>query len=267
MSADLKEPSIPLAEISQGPNAFEAFLDRNQKGIVVLAILLCIGAVGLVVYRGIEKSREESAGIALNKANDTSSYQAVVKDHPNTIAAGSAMTLLANSQWSEGKKDDSIATLQKFLQDDPEHPAGPTAKASLGAKLMAQGKNGDAAKVFEEVTADPAARYVAPFALISLGDISKAAGDLEKAETFYSKVRTDFADSSFADAAGRRIAILKAKPPVEIDPPAPKAPATSETPPAEAPAISAAPTPEAPSAKAPKEAAPPVSAPKRKAKP
>ena len=39
MSDDTKETSVPLAEISQGPNAFEAFLDRNQKGIIVLAIL------------------------------------------------------------------------------------------------------------------------------------------------------------------------------------------------------------------------------------
>ncbi len=76
MSADLKESSVPLAEISQGPNAFEAFLDRNQKGIVVLAILLAIGAVGLVIYRGIETSRQESAGAALTKAADLASFQA-----------------------------------------------------------------------------------------------------------------------------------------------------------------------------------------------
>ena len=45
MSADLKESPTPLAEISQGPNAFEAFLDRNQKAIVVFAIALAIAAV------------------------------------------------------------------------------------------------------------------------------------------------------------------------------------------------------------------------------
>lgn len=242
MSADLKESSVPLAEISHGPNAFEAFLDRNQKGIIVFAILLCIGAAALVIYRGIEKSREETAGAALNKASDTATYQSVVDQHANTTAAGSAMVLLADSQWAEGKKDESVATLRKFLESHPKHPASPTAKASLGAKLMSQGKTGDAAKVFEEITADPAARYIAPFALISLGDLAKAAGDLEKAEASYTKVRTDFADSSFADTASRRIAILKAKPPVEIDPPAaPKAPTPSN----EGPTISteAAPTP------------------------
>lgn len=224
MSADLKESPVPLAEISQGPNAFEVFLDRNQKGIVAFAILLALGAIGLVIYRGIETSRQESAGAALTKATDLAAYQAVVDGHADTVAAGSAMVLLADSQWTANKQDDAIATLRKFIAASPTHPAIPTAKANLGAKLMAQGKSGDATKVFDELVADPAAGYIAPFALISLGDLSKSGGDLEKAEASYNKVKTEFPDSSFAETATRRIATLKAKPPVEIEPP--PAPAT-----------------------------------------
>lgn len=227
MSADLKESSTPLAEISQKPNAFEAFLDRNQKGIAVLAVLLVIGALAFVVYRGIETSRQENAGAALVKAKDTAGYQSVIDEHAGTTAAGSAMVLLAESQWNDGKKDESVATLRDFIASHPTHAAIPSAKASLGAKLMAQGKTGDAAKVFEELSINPEARYIAPFALISLGDIAKGAGELEKAESNYLKVTTDFASSSFADTASRRLAILKATPPVEIE-----APAVPETAPA-----------------------------------
>ena len=242
MSADLKESPVPLAEISQGPNAFEAFLDRNQKGIVIFAILLAISAVGAVIYRGIEKSRQETAGAALVKAEDLASLQAVVSGHANTIAAGSARVLLANSQWTAGKQDDAVATLRKFISSNSGHPALPTAKANLAAKLAAQGKSGDAAKLFEELVADPQARFLAPFALISLGDISRAAGDLEKAETTYTKAKTDFPDSSFAATANRRLAILKAKPPVEIAaPPAPPAPAAGAPPAPAAPDVTVIP--------------------------
>ena len=231
MSADLKETSVPLAEISQAPNAFEAFLDRNQKGVAALAVLLVIGAIAAVVYRGIETSRQESAGAALTKAEDLAGFQAVVDGNQGTAAAGSAMVLLANSQWTANKQDDAIATLKKFTSSFPEHPARPSAMASLGSKLMAQGKSGDAAKVFEEVVADPAAKFIAPFALISLGDIAKAAGDLEKAGVSYAKVKGDFPDSSFSETAVRRIATLKAKPPVEIEPPpAPPTPPATPTP-------------------------------------
>ncbi|MES2475631.1 MAG: tetratricopeptide repeat protein [Verrucomicrobiota bacterium] len=219
MSDDLKESSVPLGEISQGPNAFEVFLDRNQKGIAAFAILLVLGAAGLVIQRGLESNRQQDAGEALVKAGDLASLQAVVDSHQDTRAAGSAMVLLANSQWADGKKDDAIVTLRKFVAENPEHAAISSAKASLGSKLMAQGKSGDAVKVFDEIVSDPAAAYIAPFALISIGDIAKADGDLTKAESSYVKVKQDFPESNFTETATQRIATLKAKLPVEIEPP------------------------------------------------
>ncbi|MEX1048356.1 MAG: tetratricopeptide repeat protein [Akkermansiaceae bacterium] len=219
MSADLKESSTPLAEISHKPNGFEVFLDRHHKSIAVFAVFLVIAAVGLVVVRGIETSRQESAGAALIKAEGLAGYQSVIDEHASTTAAGSAMVLLAESQWKEDKRDESIATLRDFIASDASHAASPSAKASLGAKLMAQGKTGDASTVFAEVAADPAARFIAPYALVSLGDIAKADGDLEKARAAYLKVTTDFSASSFANTASRRLAILETQPPVEVEAP------------------------------------------------
>jgi predicted negative regulator of RcsB-dependent stress response len=250
MSADLKESSIPLAEISQAPNAFEQFLDRNQKSIFVFAILLIIAAIAAVVYRGVEASKAQSAGIALIKADDVPAYQSVIDSNPSSPAAGSAMILLANAQWSSGKKDESIATLRKFIAEYPTHPALYTAKASLGTKLISQGKSGDATTVLEEISTDAPGNYMAPFALISLGDIAKNAGDLEKAESYYSKVQK-FPDSNFITTATARLTTLKSKAPTEIEPPpAPPAPPTDAAAPASTPLTitppSEAPSPEAP---------------------
>lgn len=225
MSANFKDTSGPLAEISNGPSSFESFLDRNQKGIVALAALIAIGAVGTVIYRGVKHSHEESAGAALSKAADVSTFQSVVDTYPDTKAAGSALVLLADSQWDSGKKDESIATLQKFVSGNAGHAALPTAKANLGSKLLAQGKSGDAAKVFEELVSDSSAAFIAPFALISLGDIAKTSGDIAKAEESYNKAKTEYPESAFVDSANRRLASLKAKAPVEIE-----APAVPETP-------------------------------------
>jgi predicted negative regulator of RcsB-dependent stress response len=225
MSADLKESSTPLAEISQAPNAFEQFLDRNQKGILVLAVLLVVFAAAAVVYQGIQTSQTQTLGNALNKAEDPAALQAVVDSNPSSTAAGSAMLLLANSKWTAGNQDDAIATLRKFIETYPSHPGRYTAKASLGAKLLAQGKSGDAAPCFEELVDDSAAAFIAPFALISLGDIAKNGGDLEKAKTYYTKVQK-FTDSSFTSLATARLATLTTTSPSEIEPP----PAPPETP-------------------------------------
>jgi predicted negative regulator of RcsB-dependent stress response len=229
MSSELIESpghsSGPLAEISQGPDKFNAFLDRNQKGIIALAIAAALAGAGYVIWEGIETSKQESAGAALTKASDLASYQAVIDGNPGTIAASSASLLLANSQWDGGKKDEAVATLQKFISSEASHPAIASAKANLGSKLMALGKTADATKIFEDLASDPAARFIAPFALISLGDIAKASGDLTKAETSYKQVSAKFMDSAFVTEATKRLASLKTKPPVEIEPPpAPPAP-------------------------------------------
>lgn len=243
MPADLSKSPVPLAEISQGPNAFEMFLDRNQKNLIILAILLAIGAAALVIYRGMEKSRQESAGAALNKAEDLAALQAVINEHAGTAAASSTMVLLADRQWAEGQQDAAIATLNKFIAANPDHPAHPTAQASLGSKLMIQGKSADASRIFQDLANDPKARFIAPFALISLGDIAKMAGDFDKAEASYKQVKTDFSESGFAETAKRRIATLKAKPPVEIEAPPTPEKNTPAAPAASTPATPAAVTP------------------------
>jgi TolA-binding protein len=225
MPADLQESNVPLAEISQGPSAFELFLDRHQKKLVGLAILLAIGTAAYVVYDGIKTSQEETAGAALTKAADLKSLQAVIAEHQNTQAASSAAVLLADKQWSEGQQDAAIETLKQFIASQPNHPARSSAQASLGAKLMAQGKSDEAASTFKKLVDDPQSRFIAPYALIGLGDLAYTAGDSAKAEAHYQKVSTEFPDSHFASYATQRLAMVKAKLPIEIEaPPAPEAP-------------------------------------------
>lgn len=222
MSANPSESPIPLAEITHGPSKFEAFLDRNQKLLVVVAILIALGTAGFVVYRGIEKSRQETAGAELLAARDMDDLRAVINNHEGTQAAKSASVLLAEAQWSSGQQEDSIATLEAFLAKEPKHPAAPTAKASLAAKWMVQGKNAEAVTLFEELADDPAARHLAPYALICLGDIAMNAADASRAEEAYSRAASEFSTSDYARVASSRLQDLKAKAPVAVAPPAPK---------------------------------------------
>lgn len=246
MSAESINSPTPLAEISHGPSAFEQFLDKNQKNLIVLTVLLVLAAAGWVVYRGIAKSNEETAGAALNKAADLAALQAVKSEHAGTRAAGSAAVLLAEKQWSEGQQDAAIQTLKDFISTSAKHSAFLGAKASLAAKLMTQGKSADATALFQEIVEAPSGRYIKPYALISLGDIASVAGDPSKAEISYSRVKQDFADSGFGGTATERISALRAKPPVEVEPPpaAPAPDASATAPPANATAPAIIPVPE-----------------------
>lgn len=220
MASTPAEDSRPIAEISQGPSAFESFLDRNQKGLIVLAVLLVLGAGAWVVVRGIKRSAEENAGAALANATGLADLQDVVKKNPETLAAGSAKILIAEEQWKEGQQDAAIETLRAFLSESPSHPAAPTAKASLASRLMQQGKRDEASAVFQEVAADPAARFLAPYALVALGDLAKEAGRMEEAEAFYKRAKDDFGDNPFANSVQQHIDLLKFVRPEEIEAPA-----------------------------------------------
>jgi predicted negative regulator of RcsB-dependent stress response len=238
-------PSVaPLAEINLGPSKSEQFLENNQRLLIVLLILITIASAAYIVIQGVEKSREQSAGAVLSKANTPASLQEVINNHANTNAAASAKLLLADMQANEGKNDAAVQTLKDFIATHSDHAAKPTANAKLASQLMTQGKTAEASAIFQEIADNPTARYIAPYALICLGDIAKAGGDPAKAESYFNRVKTEFSESSFASIATDRIATVKTKAPIEVEPP-PPAPAPEpqkaspeqkpETPPATAP--------------------------------
>lgn len=219
MSTDPQDTPQLLGEITHGPSAFEQFLDRNQKNLIFLSIAIALGVAGYLVYQGIASSKERSAGADFCEAEDLPAFQSLIKEYPGTAAAGTAQIALAERQWTDGQQGTSIETLKTFLSDRPNHPARFAAKASLAAKLKDQGKATEATPLFQELSTDPDARYLAPYAFISLGDLAKSAGNLDQAEKSYQNAKTVVPGNSFSTLIDQRLANLKTKPPVEIDPP------------------------------------------------
>lgn len=228
MSTESKESSTPLAEISHGPSASEEFFEKNQRLLIIIAIVIALGTAGYVVYDGVEEGRQESAATALVQYEDKDDLESIIKNHAGTQAAKSAEILLADQQWLEGYKDDAIATLESFLATNPDHPAAPTATASLASKLVATGKTDEGKALFQDILDNPQARYIAPFAMISLGDIANANGDKESAKSNYERVEAEFPESFFVNQSKQRLIDLNAVAP-EIVKPAP-APEPEESP-------------------------------------
>lgn len=219
MAEEPSDTPRPLAEISHGPSAFEAFLDRNQKGMIVLGVSLVAATAGWIIYKGLKDGAEKSAGAILSKADDLPALQDLVKSSPETAAAGSAQLVIASKQWDAGDQDASIETLRAFIATNLKHPALPSARASLASRLTQQGKTDEAAALFREIADAPESRFIAPYALVSLGDIAKAEGKFDDAEKSYKRVQDEFSSSPFANLAGQHLRMLHFKPPVEIEPP------------------------------------------------
>lgn len=229
MSSDPSNSTpVPIAEISQGPSAFEQFLDKNQKNLIAAAITVAVGVCAWVVYSGVKQGAETSAGNDLMAANDLASLQKVIADHSGSKASVSAMLLLADKQWAEGQQPAAIETLEKLIAANPNHAATETAIASLAAKFMATGKTAEANTQLNKII-NGDSDSMKPFAYLSLGDLAAASGDNKTAKDYYERISTLFPTSGFVTTATTRISDLNTKAPTEIAPPPAPAPQTTPT--------------------------------------
>lgn len=210
----------PLAEITHAPSGFEQFLDKNQKCLIVGAILVVLGVLGFIVFRGIKDSNRLSASYALFSAEDETALKAVINEHDGSPSAATAQLLLSQKQNDNNEKGSAITTLEGFIASPQGHPATPAAIASLAAMRMNQGDSGKASDLFSQLLDDPAATYLAPYALLCLGDMAAAGDDPDKAEQYYQQAKTEYPSSSFLGRINLRIASLEAALPEEVEPPA-----------------------------------------------
>ncbi len=224
---DLSSTPIPLGEISQGPSAFEQFLDRNQKLITVAAIVAALGLGAYFVSLQVKADHAAEASAALTKAQDIADYEKIVKDFASTPSAGSAMLAIADKQWSNLQKEEAVTTLRTLIEKYPDHASRPIAQSSLGYHLIDLGKTGDAEVVFKAIIDDQDTHFLAPAAMVALGDIARQNKDLVKAKEYYDKAGKEYADSSLASIAKDRTQFLNFQAPNEIAPP-PVAPATKD---------------------------------------
>lgn len=226
--AELPVEPRPIAEISHGPSASEQFLEKNQKLLIVVAILLAIVAAGIVVKRGMDEGARLAAGAAMQDAEDVAAMQDVVKNHAGTPTEATASVFLSDLQWEQGQQSAALETLKAVIEAQPEHPAVIPARARLGARLREQGDTAGAKDIFKALSEDPAATWIAPYALISLADIAREEGDAEAAKALLTKVNEDFPTSMFSGSAGQLAKFADFKFPTEIDPPADELPATTD---------------------------------------
>ena len=221
----------PIGEISQEPSAFEAFLDANQKKLVIIGILIILCLIGYVIYDGLGKLSAKNAAADVAAARGVPELDAVSKTHAGTNAGGSALILKAQSLWQDQQQQEAVDTLQSFVSDYSDHPALGSAYASLGSYHQQMGKLDEARTAYQSSTETNSA--ASSLALISLGDLARSAGDDEAAKGFYDRVAAEYEDSHFQSKlmARQRLELIGVNAPTEKvpEPPKPATPAPSVT--------------------------------------
>lgn len=236
----------PIGEISQEPSAFEAFLDANQKKLILLGILAVICLVVYVTWTGLGRKAEEEAAAAVAKARTSPDYESVSQEYDGKSAGGSAILLKSQLLWGDQQQQEAIEALETFVSKYPEHPAVGSAYASLGSYQQQLKRLDKAREAFLKAADSESA--ASSLALLSLGDLELQAGEDENAEGIYKEIISKYESSHLQvkSMAQARLKLINVKSPTEkkSEPAQPTITPEATTSPITVPGITPAPTPE-----------------------
>ena len=229
----------PIGEISQEPSAFEAFLDANQKKLVIIGILVILCLIGYVIFDGLKTLSAKNAAGDVAAARTVPELEAVSKTHAGTNAGGSALLLKSQLLWQEQQQQEAITAVQSFISEYPEHPAIGNAYASLGSYKQQLGETEEAKAAYQK-SADTESS-ASSLALLALGDLALTAGNGDEAKAFYDRITTEYEDSHFQvkGMARERLKLIGVQAPTEKapEPTAPAFPPTATSLPVQIPAV------------------------------
>jgi TolA-binding protein len=208
--------------------AWEQFLDKNFKKLVLLFLAIIAVLVVLGLGRHFSRQAEVKAGEAFAAAKSVEDLDAVIAAHTGGRAAGNALLQKAELLWEQNKKTTSVDALREFINTHKEHPLLPQALLGLGSKLESLGQRSEAKPVFERIVNEFGKTDLAALAEIHLGDIAWADGKEDEAKKIYEGLPAKFAsngtDNPFLSQGESRLEWIAAKLPTkEVDgPPKPK---------------------------------------------
>ena len=212
----------PIGEISQEPSAFEAFLDANQKRLLIIGILAVLSLIGYVIVTGLQKRARQDAAAAVAAGRTVPDYEALSKAYDGEVAGGTALLLKAQLLWSDQQQQEAITAVKDFISKYPEHPSFGDAHTTLGSYLQQVDQLEAAKEAF--TTSAETKSATSSIALLSLGDIALQAGESQKAKEYYDRIITDYENThpQVKGFAQERIKLIGVKPPVDKAPELPK---------------------------------------------
>ena len=186
MAENEENTATLLGEIEQGPSKFDLFLDKNQKNLLIVGIILVLLVAGYIIMKGMQKNKGLDSSAAFISADSVEDYTDVANNYSGTPAGGSALLALANAQWEKDQKDDAISTLKNFVDQYSDHKAYPATLVNLSSKLTATDKVSEATTYLEEVvdlqdaSFSPIANYLLAEQKLVSGDQAGAIAKLEQ---------------------------------------------------------------------------------------
>ena len=217
-----EEPeALAASDAAKVMDSFEQNRNKILIGFALATIVICAILISGQLKRQKHLDAARAYSSALEK-KEVAAFDAVIVEHPGSLAAGNAMVSKAELLSDQGKPEDARSTLETFVSDYSDHPRHAQGLFALGNLYHISGDREKAADYYEQsIDAAPDAEMT-PLARIRLGDLALEAGDKDAADQRYQESFTLHPGNRFIDYAEEKIALLKVGNPPAVKRPAPE---------------------------------------------
>lgn len=210
--------------LDEGASKTEAWIEKNQKGILGFIIVVAVCVLGYFAYDQYIKGPKETEAMnemfqaqnyweqALTAPAKDSLYNLslqggegkygfidIIDNYSGTKAANLAHYYAGMAYLNTNKYQDAIAQLDKFSSKDDV--LAPLAKGAIGDAFAQLGQNEDALKYYEEAAKMRTNDFTTPRFLLKAGIAAMSLKNNDKALSHFKKIAEDFPKSTEAAKA------------------------------------------------------------------
>jgi tetratricopeptide (TPR) repeat protein len=197
-SQPMTEPSRPISSFDP-----EVFWALHKQKIILGAALAVLILLGGSVYFGMQAIQAQNAARVYSAAQSIEGWQAVIRQFPNSVAAGNAYLRIAAKLREDGKYSESDSNYETFIRQFPKHPLVVNGYMGLAANAELEKNPDKALEYYRQVATLFGSSFQAPMALFHEARITAAKGRLKEAQTLYGNIVQRFPESTAAGIASR----------------------------------------------------------------
>ena len=199
-----------MAEPSQHISAFdpEVFWALHKQKIVLGAALAVLFLLCGSIYFGLQIIQTQNAEKAYSAAQSIEAWQGVIRQYPNSVAAGNAYLRIGAKLSEEGKYSESDTNYETFIRRFPKHPLAVNGYMGLAANAELEKNPDKALQYWRQVVTLFGNSFQAPMALFHEARITAEKGQLKEAQALYESIVQRFPESAAAGLASHEAANL-----------------------------------------------------------
>ncbi|MCF7938359.1 MAG: tetratricopeptide repeat protein [Spirochaetales bacterium] len=212
-------------------NKLSAFLQRNRLLMIIVAVVIIGGLIGVGVWNEVRKNiQEESTQMAVEAQELFDQWEsaseedkkaeladeivtkidAIKEKYPKRYANQRAQFILGRLYFARDQFAEAAEVYSGIAESFPDSYLAPLSLVNAGVAYEAADNSDSAAEMYKAIIDKHENAVQVPHALFSLGRLSEANDDIEKAAEYYQRLIDNHGNSSWTNLARNRIIYFKA---------------------------------------------------------